>query len=301
MASLQAHLLVWLLKWRIKHRLRNVADVATARNAFPALAATIPPALRVVQHTVGGVPAEWVVSERGTDALTLIYLHGGGYFACSPRTHRAITTWFAIQGFRVCVPEYRLAPEHPFPAAVQDAVAVYRGLLETGHAPARIAIAGESAGGGLALALLLALRDAGIALPAAVAVFSPWTDLACTGASLRENSRRDAMFRGEQVAHASDVYLGGADPCAPLASPLYADWHGMPPMLIHVGRDEVLRDDSLRLADRARAARVDIELKIWPVVPHGWQLLHQVLPEARRSLGEAANFLRARMARGQVC
>ncbi|HEV1993284.1 MAG TPA: alpha/beta hydrolase [Candidatus Acidoferrum sp.] len=226
----------------------------------------------------------------------LLYLHGGGYFGCSAESHRSITVFFALQGFRVFAPDYRLAPENRFPAAVEDAVAVYRALLSTGYPSQRIVIAGESAGGGLALSLMLALRAASVPLPAAAALFSPWTDLAATGDSIRTNTDRCAMFIGADVAASARYYLGDTDPRNPLASPLYADLSGLPPLLIHVGADEVLRDDSTRLAERARAAGVPVELKIWPVVPHAWQLAPHLIPEARHSLRESAAFFSTRVA-----
>jgi acetyl esterase/lipase len=220
--------------------------------------------------------------------VTLLYLHGGGYVACSIATHRPITAGFAQNGLRVFAPEYRMAPEHLFPAAVDDAVAVYRALRE--RVPGKIVVAGDSAGGGLALAMLISLRDSGIELPAAAALFSPWTDLAGTGASLVTNDRRCAMFHGANIRKGAGFYLGDADPMNPLASPLYADLSHLPPLLIHVGKDETLLDDSTRLAERARGAGVRVEMKIWPVVPHVWQLI-PAMPEARQSLREAARFL----------
>jgi acetyl esterase/lipase len=220
--------------------------------------------------------------------LTLLYLHGGGYVACSVVTHRPITAGFAQHGFRVFAPEYRMAPEHLFPAAVEDAVAVYRGLLEQGIS--KIVVSGDSAGGGLALAMLLSLRDAEVRLPAGVVLFSPWTDLAATGESLRTNDDRCALFRGAKIGPGALYYLGTADPKNPLASPLYGDLKGLPPILIHVGENEVLLDDSRRLVDRARAAGVEVEIKIWPVVPHDWQLV-PAMPEAKQSMREAAEFL----------
>ncbi len=223
-------------------------------------------------------------------STTLLYLHGGGFIACSPRTHRPITGWFARHGFRVFAPDYRLAPEHPFPAAVEDAVAAWRALRAA--TPGRIVVAGDSAGGNLSLALMLALRNEGAVLPDAAALFSPATDMAGTGGSMHSNSGRDAMFRGDALQHLAAAYLGGADPRTPLASPLYGDLAGLPPLLIHVGEREVLRDDSTRLAERARAAGVLVDLQVWPVVPHVWQLAHATVPEARRSLAAAAAFLK---------
>jgi acetyl esterase/lipase len=239
---------------------------------------------------VNGIPGERIESPNSTDAA-LLYLHGGGYFGCSAKTHRPVTVWFAQHGFRVFAPNYRLAPENPFPAAVDDALAVYRGLLADGHSPQRIVVAGDSAGGGLALSLMLALRAAGTPLPAAAALFSPWTDLAATGESIRTNAARCAMFNGADIGPSAHYYLGNTDPRNPLASPLYADLSGLPPLLIHVGADECLRDDSTRVAEKAAAAGVSVELKVWPVVPHAWQLAHKLLPEARQSLQESSEFL----------
>lgn len=288
MASLQAHIATWILKAYFKPRLRGARDMRTIRRLFTPLPYRVPSRVRILPAEAGGVPGEWV---EGSDTrLTMLYLHGGGYFACSPKTHRPVTVAFARQGFRVFAPDYRLAPEHVFPAALDDACAAYRGLLTERPSPPDIVVAGDSAGGGLALALMIAMRDAGTALPAAAALFSPWTDLAATGESLVENDRRCAMFRGADIGTSARWYLGGADPRNPLASPLYADLSHLAPLLIHVGADEVLRDDSTRLADRARAVGVCVELKIWPVVPHAWQLA-PILPEARQSIREAAAFL----------
>ncbi len=290
MASIQAHIAVWITKWRVKRRLKGCRDYRIACKILRPLPFKTPASVRITPSQMNGIPGEWVASSNSIDTV-LLYLHGGGYFACSAETHRPITAWFALHGFRVFAPNYRLAPENPFPAAVDDAVAAYRRLLADGHSPQRIVVAGESAGGGLSLSLMLVLRTASVPLPAAAALFSPWTDLAATGESIRANSARCAMFNGPDIGPSARYYLGNADPRNPLASPLYADLAGLPPLLIHVGADECLRDDSTRLAEKARAAGVNVDLKIWPVVPHAWQLAQQLLPEARRSLREAAAFL----------
>src|SRR5882724_3903366 len=283
--SLQARLSVWIVKWRVKRRLKGVRDYRIARKILRPDPYKIPSTIQISPAHLGGVPGERIEGPSPGDAV-LLYLHGGGYFA--------------FHGFHVFAPDYRLAPENRFPAAVEDAVAFYRALLSAGYAPQKIVIAGESAGGGLALSLILALREAGVPLPAAAALFSPWTDLAATGNSIRTNTNRCAMFDGAGVAFSARYYLGDTDPRDPLASPLYANLAGLPPLLIHVGADEVLRDDSTRLAERARAAGVRVELKIWPVVPHAWQLVPHLVPEARQSLHESAEFLRARVALGQT-
>jgi monoterpene epsilon-lactone hydrolase len=291
MASWQAHLSVWIIKWRVKRKLRGVRDYRVARKILNPDPYRVPADVRISPAQVGGVLGEWVEG-TGATAAVLLYLHGGGYFGCSAQSHRPITVAFARQGFRVLAPNYRLAPENQFPAAVDDAVAVYRGLLSEGYSPERIVVSGDSAGGGLALSLLLTLRDEGTPLPAGAALFSPWTDLAATGESIRTNADRCAMFHGPDIGSSARYYLGEMDPRNPIASPLYADLTGLPPLLIHVGADEALRDDSTRLAERGRAAGVRVELKVWPVVPHAWQLAPHRIPEAGQSLRESAVFLR---------
>jgi epsilon-lactone hydrolase len=293
-ASLQARLSVWIVKWRVKRRLKGVRDYRLARRILHPDPYRVPSAVEISPLYLGGVPGERVEGPKPGDDV-LLYLHGGGYFGCSAESHRPITAYYALHGFRVFAPDYRLAPENRFPAAVDDAVAFYRGLLRAGYPAGRIVVAGESAGGGLALSLMLVLRAAGDPLPMAAALFSPWTDLAATGDSVRTNSNRCAMFNGSDVAESARHYLGDTDARNPLASPLYADLAGLPPLLVHVGADEVLLDDSTRLADRARAAGVSVELKVWPVVPHAWQLAPHLIPEARQSLRESAAFLRARI------
>jgi acetyl esterase/lipase len=297
-ASLQARLSVWIVKWRVKRRLKGVRDYRIARKILRPDPYKVPEAVQIAPAYLGGVPGERLEGPAPGN-IVLLYLHGGGYFACSTETHRPITVYYALHGFHVIAPDYRLAPENRFPAAIEDAVVFYRALLSAGYAPQNIVVAGESAGGGLALALLLSLRDAGVPLPAAAALFSPWTDLAATGDSIRTNTDRCAMFDGAGIGFSARYYLGDTDPCNPLASPLYADLAGLPPLLIHVGADEVLLDDSTRLAQRARAAGVRVELKIWPVVPHAWQLVPHLVPEARQSLRESAEFLRAQVASSQ--
>ncbi len=283
MASWQAHATSMLLKATVKRKLRRASDPVSARLALEASAKG---SVRAPDF-VGGVPGEW---QGDADApVTVLYLHGGGYFACSPRTHRPITQGLAQGGVRVFAADYRLAPENPYPAALEDAVAAYRGLLDAGIT--RIAVGGDSAGGGLTVALMLRLRDLRVPMPARAVLFSPWTDLAATGSTLQTNSRRCAMFDGTGIARAGAAYVGDEDPRDPLISPLYGDFTGLPPLLIHVGEAEVLRDDSTRLADRARAAGIPVELRIWPVVAHVWQIMPNFIPEARESLALAARFL----------
>jgi acetyl esterase/lipase len=302
-ASWQAHLAALAVRARMKRRPGAALDAATLAavrgrlgnggRPRPAPGADVTPA------TVGGVRGEWVTPRGARGALPVVlYLHGGGYIAGAPHTHRPLTAALArpragLTGARVFAPAYRLAPEHPYPAALDDARAAYRGLLAEGVPPASLAVAGDSAGGGLALATLAALREAGTPLPACAVLFSPWTDLAATGASLAENDRRCAMFYAESIRVAPAAYLAGADPRTPGVSPLYADLAGLPPLLVHAGRDEVLRDDAVRAAARARAAGVTVELTLYDRVPHVWQFWGDLVPEARASLDAAARWVAA--------
>jgi acetyl esterase/lipase len=294
MPSWQSYVLDPLLRVQVKRKIRKARDITAARAA---LGRPLPP-LRGATYregAVGGVAGEWVEA-GGVPAGTLLYLHGGGYIACSPLTYRSLTGAFAIRGFRVFAPDYRLAPEHPFPAAVDDGLAVYRAMLETAGGAGNLCIAGDSAGGGLVLAVLLAAKAAGLAMPACALLFSPWTDLAITGPSVTSNFKRDSMLAGNLLPDGAAYYLNGADAKLPLASPLYGDLTGLPPLLIQVGDGEVLLDDSTRLAAAARSAGVTVEIKIWEKMPHVWQLFQSFLPEARVAMDEAVSFAKPRLA-----
>lgn len=232
-------------------------------------------------------------ASTGSATPTVLYCHGGGYYFCSPRTHRSLVFALATRAdARIFSLDYRLAPEHRYPAALDDAIAAYRQLLANGVAPESIVIAGDSAGGGLALAALVALRDACDPLPAGGLLFSPWTDLATAGASIRSNDSADPMFCGAAITRAAKVYLGDAPPTDPYASPVYADLHGLPPLFMMAGSTEVLLDDSQRVADNARAAGVDCEFEVWKKMPHVWPIFAPFIPEANRALEQAAAFVR---------
>ena len=292
MASWQAHLAVWVIKWRVKRRLRGVRDYRVARKILNPDPYKVPADVRISSAQVGGVLGEWVEGTGSANAV-LLYLHGGGYTTMSPRTHRSLTSRLAAwSNARLFALDYRLSPEHPFPAAVDDAVAAYRALVATGIAASRIVVAGDSAGGGLALALLISSRDAGDPLPVAAVLFSPWTDLAATGKSIVENDASDPLFFGSWVARQGRHYLGNTLSTHPLASPVYADLTGLPPLLIQVSDSEVLLDDSRRVAEKAERS----SLRIWHGVPHGWQIFAPILPEGRDALREAAEFIRAALA-----
>ncbi len=247
-----------------------------------------------------GVRGEWVRCNEAADAEgdgCLYYLHGGGYVFGSPASHRNLTTGLtAASRIRTFALDYRLAPEHPFPAAVEDAVAGYHWLLDQGIAPHRIVIGGDSAGGGLTMATLLWLREAGLPLPAGAFLLSPWTDLACTGESLQRNDHRDAMLSRKEVHRFSKVYFGKASPHDPLVSPLYANFTALPPLRIYASSSEILLDDSVRLAERARFDGVEVDLRIWDDQLHAWPvLLNLRIPEARAVVNELADFVHQRL------
>jgi epsilon-lactone hydrolase len=289
MASLQAHFYSQFMRLVVKRKLKGMRDIPEIRRTFSPPPIALPRGVRVTPGEVGGVAGEWAESED-TARGTLLYIHGGGFIACSAEAYRGATTYLAKLGFRVFAPNYSLAPEHPFPAAVNDLIHVFLALAE-GEPPKEIPIAGDSAGGCLALSLMLALRDAARPMPKAVALFSPWTDLAGTGESLRTNEKKCSLLNACDMPAAAAFYLGTTPTTDPLASPHYANLAKLPPLLIHVGENEILLDDSKRLEEHARRDGVKAKLKIWPVVPHGWQLLAPNMPEARQSLKEAAEFL----------
>jgi acetyl esterase/lipase len=239
------------------------------------------------------VKGEWILPGGTSDDKSAVYyLHGGGYISGSAKTNRPITVPLAQKLKRpVFALDYRLAPEDRFPAAVEDAVAGYRWLLSTGVEPRHLSVAGDSAGGGLALALVMALHDAGEKLPSCVACLSPWTDMTGSGESIVANSERDAMFRGEDISAYADVYLGSQSPQAPLASPVFGDFAGLPPLYIEVGQNEVLLDDARQVHKKALAAGVPSELRIVDAVPHGWQFGAPFVPEAKESVEEIAQFI----------
>lgn len=251
------------------------------------------PGVRIEQASVDGMRAEWLVPERADGERVLLYLHGGGYVIGSAASHRGLASRIALAcGFRALAVDYRLAPEHPFPAAVEDAAGALRWLVSRGYAPGKTVIAGDSAGGGLAVAAMLLLRDRGEPLPAAALLLSPWTDLEVTGESCRSARRKDPMLSPRILRDYARLYLQGKDPRDPLASPIHADLGGLPPMLIQVGTHEVLLDDSRRLAERARGAGVDVHLQVEEGMFHVWQYFTPFVPESREAVEKLAAFAR---------
>ena len=248
----------------------------------------------------GGVPAEWITTPQATDGRVICYLHGGGYTMGSVNTHRELVSRLSrAAGARALAVDYRLAPEHPFPAAVEDATTAYRWLLGTGVDPAGVVIAGDSAGGGLTAATLVALRDAGDPLPAAGVCLSPWVDLEGIGESMTTKAEADPMVQRDELLDMAKAYLGGADPRTPLAAPLYADLTGLPPLLIQVGTAETLLDDATRLAARARAAGVDVTLEPWEDMIHVWHFMASMLPEGQQAIDRIGEFICERVSSAQ--
>ena len=242
-----------------------------------------------------GVPSEWVIPAGMGSERVILYLHGGAYNAGSTRSHRALAANIAYASrARALTIDYRLAPEHPYPAALVDAFSAYRWLLDEGFRPEQIAVTGDSAGGGLTIALLTALRERGYPMPAAAVVLSPWTDLSASGASWQENAKADYLIHGSKLKEAARLYLKDTNPQTPLASPVYARLEGLPPLLIQVGSDEVLLSDSERLAENARLCGVDATLEIWEGMQHVWHFAASFLPEARQAIDEIGKFIRER-------
>lgn len=255
---------------------------------------SLPADLRVEAADANGVAAEWTMTPEAEPARAVLFLHGGGYVSGSLDSHRHMIGQAGREAqSRTLSLAYRLAPEHPFPAALEDAIAGYHFLLSQGFDPKRIAVAGESAGGGLAIAMLVSLRDRGIPLPACTWCSSPWVDLEAIGGSMTANASVDPLIQKAYLMELAAAYLKGADPRTPLASPLYADLRGLPPMLIQVGSAETLLDDSVRLAGAAGAAGVRVTLEVWPDMIHAWHLFYPQLADGRRALAQVGAFIRS--------
>jgi acetyl esterase/lipase len=269
--------------------------VEAIRAGFKALMAQmiVPDGIRTTETTLGDRPALHVEPNNGPRAGTILYFHGGGHVFGSPETALSLTGNLVTRtGFGAFSLDYRLAPEHPFPAAIEDTLSAYRALLDSGRDPSAIVFAGDSAGGGLTVTTCLAARDAGLPLPAAIATFSPGLDATRTGESMDTKEGIDPILTRKSVEHTGAMYLAGQDPRQPMLSPaVLADLTGFPPMLIQVGTNEILLDDSTRLAARARAAGADVILDITADVPHVFQAFAGVLDEADQALDRAALFL----------
>ncbi len=297
--TLRAELVRFCLPWFMRPRFPLDIKLEDVRRRMARYAHLVPPPPRGTELTVldaGGVKAELIATPRSRPGRYVLHLHGGAYLLGFPALFRDFTWRIAdVSGARVLCVDYRLAPEHPFPAAIDDATAAFRWLISECTEPRRVAFIGDSSGGGLALASMMRLRDEGSPLPAAAVLLSPWTDLALTGQSLAEYGSSDPMVPVELMPKAVELYLAGADPRSPYASPLYGDPAGLPPTLIFVGSDEALRDDAVRMAERLRAAGCDVELEVWPRMFHVWHMFARILPEARAAIARIGAFVRARL------
>ncbi|MEU3461990.1 alpha/beta hydrolase [Streptomyces sp. NPDC006733] len=279
--------------------LRSVPRSATPptldelRNGFAAAATRLAPeGVRTRRSVLGGRPTLELEPAEPSGPGRLLYLHGGGYILGSPDTHAGLVGELARRAkLHTTSVEYRLAPEHPFPAAVDDGLAAYRDLLAAGTDPQDLVLAGDSAGGGLSIATLLAAREAGLPQPAALVVFSPWVDLTLAGESVRSKESADPIFAAADLRAAADLYVATGDRAHPLVSPLFADLTGLPPLLVQVGANEVLLDDAIRLAGRAGADGVEVTLEVGPGLPHVYHHHYGHLDEADAALDRAAHFL----------
>lgn len=254
----------------------------------------VPKDVNIETLDVAGIPAEWISAPEAKDDNIILYLHGGGYISGSINSHRELMSRISrTSKARVLIIDYRLAPEYPFPAAVEDAYSVYRWLIEDQKiAPNNLIIAGDSAGGGLTLATLINLRDKGIALPAAAVGLSPWTDLGLTSESYKTKVRIDPMVTVDGLMFDSQLYLGETDYTNPLASPLYGDLKGLPPLLILVGTAEILLDDSVEFAKKAKEAGVEVILDIWDDMPHVFAAFAAFAPEGQQAIEKIGEFMK---------
>jgi monoterpene epsilon-lactone hydrolase len=297
MASLQTGLFERLAR-RLHLLGGDGADFFTLRRRTERTALRVLPwaGVRVTPVQAGSVPGEWVTPKTAHADRVLLYLHGGAWVFGSPRSHRALVANLARGArIRALSLDYRLAPEHPYPAGLDDCVAAFEWLVDSGIEPGRIVVVGDSAGGNLALALMLRLRDADSPLPSGAVLLSPVTDLEMSGRSHANRKALDPVFAVADLRVFIRAYAGAHDPREPYLSPLLADLHGLPPLLIHVGDHEVLLDDAVRLGERVRAAGVDGRTVVWPGMMHVFQTCAPFLPEARRANREIAAFIRARV------
>ncbi len=271
-------------------------DMAARRMRLDALGShyVIPADVRVDAVSANGVAAEWTTTPAADTSRVVMFLHGGGYVSGSLVSHRHMVAQLGREAHaRTLALDYRLAPEYPFPAALEDTLAGYRFLLAQAIAPHRIALCGESAGGGLAIAAMISLRDAGESLPACAWLSSPWTDLAQSGETMTTKAEVDPLIQKPYLDELAAAYSHGADIRNPLVSPIYADLRSLPPLLIHVGSSEALLDDSVRIAAVAGAAGVRVTLDIWPDMIHAFPLFYSQLAMARQVLAQAGGFVQA--------
>ena len=297
--SIRGRIATVLVRAIVKHWPRDddAAMVKRARIVFGESKIKLfrPPRDIRVDEVKNGISGEWITPPHlNFPDTVLLYIHGGGFISCSPRSHHPVTISLArLIGCRVFSLDYRLAPEHPFPAAADDSVAAYEWLLKIGVRPENIALAGDSAGGGLVMSTLVSLRDQGAALPACAVCIAPLVDL--TGDCNYTNQKSCAMFFPDDGRAFARIYLHGASPRSIMASPLLADLKGLPPLLIHVADKEFLFDDAVRLNQKALASGVESRVHIYPGLPHVWHILAGTVPEAEEALQEIADFVKQKV------
>jgi acetyl esterase/lipase len=273
-------------------------DVADSRARYEKMAALLggAPDAKVAKVDAGGMPSEWVAAPGCDPDRAVLYLHGGGYVIGSLNTHRRLAYDIsAACGARVLLIDYRLAPEHPFPAAVDDATTAWRWLLQQGLKPSRLAIAGDSAGGGLTIATLVNLRDQKLPLPACAVAISPWVDLEVVGSSMTSRAAQDPMVQKPGIQFMASLYLNGKDAKSPLAAPLHADVKGLPPVLVQVGSAETLLDDAMRIAEKLHTAGVEVKLSVWPNQVHVFPFFAPILSEGRDGCIEIGTYIRSKV------
>lgn len=285
----------WYLK-RIDARTLDIVRTRKRLDFFGGLG-RMPRRVSCRHKPLAGLPAAWLVPRGAPDDAVLLYWHGGAYLVGSIRSHRPLVSHIAnAAGVQAVIPEYRLAPEHRFPAAVEDAVRAYRQLLDDGIKASRIVVGGDSAGGGLTVAMLLSLRDAGVPLPGACVLLSPWLDLTGSGESMRTRAGQDPLFTPHDMPHVVSQYCDEHELRQPLVSPVFADVDGLPPTLIQAGEDEILLSDSERFAAKLRTAGIDVHLDVWPGMWHVWQMFVRLMPESRLANIKLGRYVRDRLA-----
>lgn len=305
MQSIRSRILIWLIRNRHLFKMKLKPEVVDEHFSVSRFREDIdrvtgrmklPKGVTTKKETLNQIPSEWIIPEKNIEGKMLLYIHGGGFISGSCKTHRMHVAKFALGSqLKSLVFDYRLAPEHPFPAAVEDCVAVYQGLLEKGYKPEDIVVGGESAGGTLTLSLLLALKERKIVLPKAAFSISPVTDLRCRAASFQYNAGKDIAPMGSWDLW-TKLYIADNEPTLPLLSPLMGDYRGIPPLFICAGTYEIHLEDCLNVAQKAREQGVEVTLSKWDKMIHAFPILSPLFPEAKKAMTEICEF-----ARRQVC
>jgi len=296
MMSCRLRGLSWFTRRFVKRWLAKVQEIADLREGFERHAKRThisPPLADYRNGDIGKIRVKWVACGPIQSEDTLLYIHGGGYVAGSPDTHKHMVAHICARlGIEAVMPQYRLAPESPYPAAIEDVIACYHGLLLQGRDPSRIIIGGDSAGGGLGFSLLAYLDKQSLPRPLCAFALSPVVDFTHSGDSIRTNAKSEVVLVADRIAEMDQMYLNGANPADPAVSPLFADYSNCPPVLIHVADQEILRDDTLAMQSHLLEKGVDVLVRSWPGGFHVWHILRGYVPEARNALNDVADFIR---------